>query len=53
VDKTYFFISDIHLGLRSYEHEKLKEELLLKFLRYAEKECDELFIVGDLFRPLV
>jgi len=49
VDKTYFFISDIHLGLRTQEEEKLKEKLLLKFLRYAEKECDELFIVGDLF----
>jgi UDP-2,3-diacylglucosamine hydrolase len=49
VDKTYFFISDIHLGLRSYEDEKLKEKLLLKFLRYSIKECDELFIVGDLF----
>ena len=49
MDKTYFFISDIHLGLRSYEDEKIKEKLLLKFLKYSITECDELFIVGDLF----
>ena len=49
MDKTYFFISDIHLGLQSHEDEILKEKLLLKFLKYAKTECDELFIVGDLF----
>ena len=47
--KTYFFISDIHLGLQSHEVEKEKEKLLVKFLDYAKSSCDELFIIGDLF----
>ncbi len=47
--KTYFFISDIHLGLQSREVEKEKEKLLIKFLDYARTSCDELFIIGDLF----
>jgi len=49
VDKTYLFISDIHLGLQDKETEEKKEKLLVKFLRFAESSCDELFIVGDLF----
>ncbi|MFA3783097.1 UDP-2,3-diacylglucosamine diphosphatase [Melioribacteraceae bacterium 4301-Me] len=47
--KTYFFISDIHLGLQQTEIEKVKENLLVNFLRFAKKNCDELFILGDLF----
>ena len=43
------FISDIHLGLKSKEIEKSKEKLLVKFLKYASDNCDELFIVGDLY----
>jgi len=49
VDKTYLFISDIHLGLQGKDEEETKEKLLVKFLRFAETNCDELFIVGDLF----
>lgn len=49
MDKTYLFISDIHLGLQDKETEEKKEKLLVKFLRFAESNCDELFIVGDLF----
>ena len=45
----YFFISDVHLGLQSKEDEKSKERLLVKFLEFAQTNCDELFIVGDLF----
>jgi len=47
--KTYFFISDIHLGLSTSKVEKEKEILLINFLEYAKTACDELFIVGDLF----
>jgi len=36
------FISDVHLGTKGS-----KAELLLIFLRYAE--CDNLFLVGDIF----
>ncbi|OGU99773.1 MAG: UDP-2,3-diacylglucosamine hydrolase [Ignavibacteria bacterium RIFOXYB2_FULL_36_7] len=49
MDKTYLFISDVHLGLRSKEEEKQKENLLIKFLQFARENCDELFILGDLF----
>lgn len=47
--KTYFFISDIHLGLQDQSLEKVKEKKLMEFLKYSESNCDELFIVGDLF----
>jgi len=49
VNKTYLFISDIHLGLQSPVSEKKKERLLVKFLNFARESGDELFIVGDLF----
>jgi UDP-2,3-diacylglucosamine hydrolase len=47
--KTYFFISDVHLGLQGKAKESAKEKLLIDFLKFAESNCDELFIVGDLF----
>lgn len=47
--KTYFFISDIHLGLQSKEVEQKKEQKLIQFLKYAKDYSDELIIVGDLF----
>ncbi len=47
--KTYFFISDIHLGLNSRETEKEKERNLVQFIKYAKENSDELIIVGDLF----
>ncbi|KAF0152799.1 MAG: UDP-2 3-diacylglucosamine hydrolase [Ignavibacteria bacterium] len=47
--KTYFFISDVHLGLQSEQLEKAKEKKFVEFLKYAKSNADELFIVGDLF----
>lgn len=47
--KTYFFISDIHLGLESEKLEQIKEKKLVEFLKFAADNCDELFILGDLF----
>ncbi|MEG8947568.1 UDP-2,3-diacylglucosamine diphosphatase [Rosettibacter firmus] len=47
--KTYFFISDLHLGLESRDVETEKEKKLILFLNYAKSNCDELFIMGDLF----
>ena len=47
--KNYFFISDIHLGLQSPEVEREKEKKLIAFLENAKENCDELFIIGDLF----
>ena len=49
MNKNYFFISDIHLGLLSRDVEKEREKKLLKFLDFAKESCDELFIIGDLF----
>lgn len=49
MNKTYLFISDIHLGLQSPISEKKKERLLVKFLNFVRESGDELFIVGDLF----
>jgi len=49
VEKIYFFISDIHLGLQSKSEEEEKEKKLVSFFKLAESQCDELFIVGDLF----
>lgn len=49
MNKRYFFISDQHLGLQTKDIEDKKERLLVKFFKYAEDNCDELFILGDLF----
>ncbi|HUX61047.1 MAG TPA: UDP-2,3-diacylglucosamine diphosphatase [Ignavibacteriaceae bacterium] len=49
MNESYLFISDIHLGLQSKELENLKERLLVKFLNFAQNNCTDLFIVGDLF----
>lgn len=49
MNKVYFFISDIHLGLQKKNIEEQKERLLVKFLYFAKENCNELFIVGDLF----
>ncbi len=49
MNKRYLFISDQHLGLQTKEIEDKKEKLLVKFLEFAEDNCDELFLVGDLF----
>ena len=49
MNDSYLFISDIHLGLQSDAIENRKERLLVKFLKYAQENAKELFIVGDLF----
>ena len=49
MEKVYLFISDIHLGLQDIAQEEAKEKKLVHFLKFAETNCDELFIVGDLF----
>lgn len=49
MSNRYLFISDQHLGLQEKEIEDKKEKSLVRFLKFAEDNCDELFIVGDLF----
>ncbi|MBK7103867.1 MAG: UDP-2,3-diacylglucosamine diphosphatase [Ignavibacteriae bacterium] len=43
------FISDLHFGLLSREAEKLREKKFVEFLQFAKNECDQFFILGDLF----
>jgi UDP-2,3-diacylglucosamine hydrolase len=44
-----YFISDLHLGLELREKDIEKENLFLRFLEKASKDCEQLMIVGDLF----
>lgn len=44
-----FFISDAHLDTQGNNEETEKEQLLLDFFQYVEKNGEGLFIVGDLF----
>ncbi|MGA2667947.1 MAG: UDP-2,3-diacylglucosamine diphosphatase [Ignavibacteria bacterium] len=48
-NKKYYFFSDAHLGLKSKEEEKAKEERVIKFLRTIAPDALEIYIVGDLF----
>lgn len=45
----YFFLSDVHLGLKSKEIEKEKEKKLIRFLDHISSQTKKIFIVGDLF----
>jgi len=45
----YYFISDIHLGMKDKEFNKLQEKILVNFLEDIIQDARELFIVGDLF----
>ena len=49
MDKQYLFISDQHLGLQTKEIEDNKERRLVAFLKFAGDNCNELFMLGDLF----
>jgi UDP-2,3-diacylglucosamine hydrolase len=47
---TFYFISDVHLGMKHYNYGKLQEDVLLKFFDVImSNNAEELFIVGDLF----
>lgn len=48
-DKKYYFFSDVHLGLRDRETEKIKERKLVDFLESIRKDAEKIYIVGDLF----
>lgn len=46
---SYYFLSDVHLGLENREKEWKKESLLIEALHSIKNDAKELFIVGDLF----
>ena len=45
----YYFISDVHLGVKSVLDTKKQESIFLDFLDEIKKDAKELIIVGDLF----
>lgn len=49
MEKTYYFVSDLHLGLQSAEKERIKENEFIAFLDYCKKDAYALYILGDLF----
>ncbi len=49
MNKTIYFISDIHLGFDGKEAENIKEQKLIGLLKHISKDADKLFILGDLF----
>lgn len=46
--KTYF-ASDFHLGIPDFESSRAREERIIRWLNQIEADCEELFLVGDLF----
>jgi UDP-2,3-diacylglucosamine hydrolase len=43
------FVSDLHFGLLSEEEEIIREKKFVNFLNFAKENCDQIFILGDLF----
>jgi UDP-2,3-diacylglucosamine hydrolase len=47
--KKIYFFSDVHLGLKTKEEERTKEERVVKFIKTIAPGAKEIYIVGDLF----
>jgi len=47
--KSYYFISDVHLGEKADEEEKERVKAFLEFLEDLEDKAEKIFFVGDLF----
>lgn len=47
--KNIYFASDFHLGAPNYESSRKREELIVSWLNEIKENCQELFLVGDLF----
>jgi len=45
----YYFISDVHLGIKREIDNKEQEDILVNFLEEIKTDAKELYIVGDLF----
>ncbi len=44
-----YFVSDVHLGYHERQQDKLREDLFIKFLYSLRKDCEILYLVGDIF----
>ena len=47
--KKIYFASDFHLGAPTFEKSREREDKIVKWLEMAEKDAEEIFLVGDLF----
>lgn len=48
-NKKIYFISDFHLGVPDYESSLKREKLIVKFLEEISQDCEELYLMGDVF----
>ena len=47
---SIFFMSDVHLGMKHYQHKRLQEDLVMSFFdKLINEKAGELIIVGDFF----
>ena len=47
---SIFFMSDVHLGMKHYEHKRLQEDLVISFFdKLINEKASELIIAGDFF----
>jgi len=46
--KTYF-ASDFHLGTPNYEESLIREKRVVQWLEHIKSDCDNLFLLGDIF----
>ena len=44
-----YFVTDFHLGIPSLEDSQKRERKLLRFLDGIRPDCEELYLMGDLF----
>ena len=44
-----YFVTDFHLGIPSLEDSHKRERKLMRFLDMIRPDCEELYLMGDLF----
>lgn len=49
VSKNIYFASDLHLGTPNYKQSLQREKEFIRWLNLIQKDCEELFLVGDIF----
>jgi UDP-2,3-diacylglucosamine hydrolase len=47
--KKIYFLSDFHLGAPNAVESRKREDRIVQFLKYAQKDAAAIFIVGDIF----
>lgn len=48
-EKSIFFVSDLHLGIPTYEKSRERETHFIRWIDQIENEMQALYIMGDLF----